>query len=995
MRAKKCPHPMIMVLLFICAIMAICWPEAVPAEAVEGSCGAALHWVLSETGHLTVSGTGSMTDFANEEAVPWAMHRDKISTAEIESGVTSVGDYAFHGCSLLEEATLPEGLSKIGQSAFGKCRLLTKVVIPESVTDISSEAFCENEALRNIRIPGSVRVIAGSAFRGCISLRRVEIALGLKSIFGYAFEGCSGLESIAIPDGVSYLGERIFWNCSSLRSVLLPEGIREIKAGFFEGCEGMLALSVPESVTFIGTHAFRGCSSLEEIILPGELESVSYSAFSGCNGLGTVKFRGTQEQRAGIRMERGNENLAEAEWRFYPTGLTLSGEAEMDSAESQVLEVVVTPENAFVDRIIWTSSDSSVARVDEDGKVIAGAAGNASITARIGAVSQSFDVTVRYKERMGFELPENGVMFIGETKKIEVRPIPEGAKPPVLTWRSSDESVATVDEEGRVRGLAVGSTTIVARCTEDDMEESFILEVRIPALSGLLIEGKESMHYDGSQILKVLPVPAAALIPEINWSSSNEAVATVAADGNVTALSDGSVTITATAPGGISADFVITVVLPFEKITLLGAAEMQVGAAQLFTLEIQPEGVMLDPSLVTFISSEPNVAAVDREGRVTALSEGRTFIRVVAFGRAWDSLEIRVTRPPLTGIELMGNTGMDAGDSQTLELRYTPEHAQLPPCSWHSSNESVAMVDAGGMVTALREGETVISAIAGEFSSQFSITVRQPLEAALCDTLLMQKGKTLKLPVIRNASVTWSSSDAGVAKVLKNKYVKAVANGDAVLTLTIIEATGKGITVDGSRMYPGEHCTMEVLVRGKAEIARKLVIKSGKSMSLHPGIPGQEQGRIEALPLGGGEIEKQLFYVSSRPGVLWVDQDGTVTARKPGKAKVTVYTPSQRSASVTVEVRGQVTQLHLCDEQGSRCKSLKLAVGDQYTLYPRVNEDALDKSIHWKSSNGKVASVDEAGTITAHKKGKAKITAVAGDGSGKKATVTVTVWESP
>lgn len=995
MRAKRCSYPIALVLLFACALMAICWPEAVPAEAAGGRCGEALRWALNEAGRLTISGSGRMTDFANGEAVPWAMYRDRISAVEIESGATSVGDYAFHGCDLLEEATLPEGLSKIGQSAFGGCKMLTGVVIPESVTGIYSQAFCENEALQSIRIPEGVKAIPGSAFRGCTGLRRVEMTTGLKSIFGCAFEGCTGLETIVIPDSVSYVGERVFLNCGSLRSVLLPEGIGEIRAGLFEGCEGLLALNVPESVTFIGTHAFLGCRSLGEIILPGGLKSVSYHAFSGCHGLGTVKYRGAWEQRAGIRIERGNEDLEESEWRCYPASLTLSGEAEMDSAESQVLGVTVTPENAYVDRIVWTSSDCSVAMVEEGGKVTAGAAGSASITAQIGAISQSFAVTVRYKERTGFELPESGVLYIGETRKIEVRPLPAGAEPPVLTWSSTDEGVATVDGEGRVTALAVGNTTIVARSSEDDMEERLIIEVQIPALTGLVIEGEGTMPYEGRQILTVRPVPAAALVPELNWSSSNEAVAKVAANGSVTALSDGRVTITATAPDGIRADFVITVALPLEKIALLGTAEMQVGTEQQLILETHPEGVSLDPSRLAFASSAPAVASVDQAGRVKALSEGRTFISVAAFGRVWDDLEVGVTRPPLTGIELKGNAGMDAGDSQALELRCAPEHALLPPCSWYSSNEAVAVVDGAGLVTALREGETVIRVTAGEFSGQFPITVRKPLEAALCDTILLQKGKTIKLPVLRNASVTWSSSDPGVAKVIKNTYVKAVANGDAVLTLTIVKATGKGVMVDGSRMYPGEHCTIDVLVRGKAEIARKVAIKSGKKMNLHPGIPGQEQGRIEAVPLGGSDIEKRLFYVSSRPDVLWVDQDGTVTARKPGKAKVTVYTPSQRSASVTVTVRGLVTKIRLHDEQGNRLKALKLSVGDQYTLYPRVNEDALDKSIHWKSSNSKVASVDEAGTITAHKKGKAKITAIARDDSKKKAAVTVTVRGRP
>ncbi|MBO5125436.1 MAG: leucine-rich repeat protein [Spirochaetaceae bacterium] len=139
----------------------------------------------------------------------------------IPAGVTSIGDYAFRGCSGLTSVEIPASVTSIGSSAFSGCSGLTSVEIPASVISIGESAF--------INLSGLTSVIFG------------EDSL-LESIGGQAFSGCSGLSSVEIPACVTFIGYSAFMGCSGLTSV-----------------------EIPASVTSIGFQAFRECSKLTSV----------------------------------------------------------------------------------------------------------------------------------------------------------------------------------------------------------------------------------------------------------------------------------------------------------------------------------------------------------------------------------------------------------------------------------------------------------------------------------------------------------------------------------------------------------------------------------------------------------------------------------------------------------------------------------------------------------------------------------------------------------
>ena len=279
-----------------------------------GTCGDEgdnLIWVLTEDGTLTISGSGEMKNYSDSSVAPWYSNRTKILSAVVESGVTSIGDYAFYACLKLNSVTLhgdvksiggyvfqdctkltaveiPEGVTSIGYRAFAGCSGLTSVTIPESVTSIGSGAFYDCSSLTGVTIPKGVTSIASAIFHGCSRLTSVTIPEGVTSIGGSAFYGCSNLTSVTIPEGVVSLGYFAFHGCSSLTSVTIPEGVPSIGDHVFYGCSKLTSVVIPEGVTSIGSSAFAGCSSLTSVTIPEDVTSIGSSAFSSCSGLTSV-----------------------------------------------------------------------------------------------------------------------------------------------------------------------------------------------------------------------------------------------------------------------------------------------------------------------------------------------------------------------------------------------------------------------------------------------------------------------------------------------------------------------------------------------------------------------------------------------------------------------------------------------------------------------------------------------------------------------------------
>jgi len=258
----------------------------------NGTCGANLTWTLKDS-TLTISGTGNMDNFFDDYRVndiPWYEFNNKIAKVVIESGVTSIGRYAFMGCKNLISISIPNSVTIINGAAFYDCRSLTSVSIPESVTRIEYQAFYNCSSLTSIPIPNSVTNIRNSAFYGCSALTSIIIPKGVTKIEFSTFRGCRNLISITIPESVTSIEYEAFSGCSSLTSITIPSSVTSIGNNAFNGCSGLTSITIPNGVTYIGSGTFSGCSNLTSITIPESVTNIQSQAFLNCSNLSSISL---------------------------------------------------------------------------------------------------------------------------------------------------------------------------------------------------------------------------------------------------------------------------------------------------------------------------------------------------------------------------------------------------------------------------------------------------------------------------------------------------------------------------------------------------------------------------------------------------------------------------------------------------------------------------------------------------------------------------------
>ena len=264
------------------------------ADVKTGWCGMKVTYSLdTSTGVLTISTTDNMLSqmFGFGPTDSPFYKNPYIKSIIIESCVSSIGSYAFSGCTSLASVTIAGTVTSIGNYAFSGCTSLTSVTIPNSVTSIGSNAFYNtayyndesnwnngalyiSDCLINIiddfdsttdyTIKGGTRIIACSAFGDCTNLTSVTIPDSVKNIGSYAFSDCASLTSITIPDSVTSIGVYAFSDCTSLTSVTIPNSVKSIGSYAFDNCSNL------KSVNYNGTKAkwksISGYSNVSQII---------------------------------------------------------------------------------------------------------------------------------------------------------------------------------------------------------------------------------------------------------------------------------------------------------------------------------------------------------------------------------------------------------------------------------------------------------------------------------------------------------------------------------------------------------------------------------------------------------------------------------------------------------------------------------------------------------------------------------------------------------
>ena len=189
----------------------------------------------------------------------------EITAPEIPDGVTSIGGFAFVGCTHFTSVTIPNTVTSIGEYAFERCSGLTAVSIPGSVTTIGNSAFYDCTGLTSITISNGVQTISRDAFRNCRGIVSLSIPNSVQSIESDAFAGCEGLTSVTFGNGLYTIGDYAFMGCINLASAKIPEGVDWIGQGAFSGCKAVSTVTLPSSLKELDPQAFAECPNLMEV----------------------------------------------------------------------------------------------------------------------------------------------------------------------------------------------------------------------------------------------------------------------------------------------------------------------------------------------------------------------------------------------------------------------------------------------------------------------------------------------------------------------------------------------------------------------------------------------------------------------------------------------------------------------------------------------------------------------------------------------------------
>ena len=439
--------------------------------------------------------------------------------------------------------------------------------------------------LSEIIILGKITSIGNSAFNNC-NFTKITIPEGVTSIGIRAFYQCDSLSEITIPSSVTSIGEQAFYDCTNLTKVNIPEGVTSIGDYTFYRCRGLHTITLPDKITNIGYEAFMDCFLLDTLITLSENPpTLDDEVFDTKSGMVVFVPKGCETAY------KNAEGWKDFEIKIIienpVTSITLNAEQlTMEYGTKEQLTATVAPDDADNLGLTWTSDNEEVATVDENGLVTAVSVGEANITATAvdgSGVTATCKVTVTPKLVTSVILDESELTIKKSfTTQLAATVAPDDADDLGLIWTSDNEEVATVDENGLVTAVSAGEANITATAVDGSGVTATCKVTVTPKLvtSVILDESELTIEKNFTEQLTATVAPDDADNLSLTWTSDNEEVATVDENGLVTAVGEGTATITATANdgSGVAASCVVTVTfidgiadIETSKVTVLAA----------------------------------------------------------------------------------------------------------------------------------------------------------------------------------------------------------------------------------------------------------------------------------------------------------------------------------------------------------------------------------------------------------------------------------------
>lgn len=485
-------------------------------------------------------------------------------------------------------------------------------------------------------------------------------------------------------------------------------------------------------------------------------------------------------------------------------------EITMYVGQTKRLTYTVVPINASKGTVTWTSSNPSVATVDASGKVTARQVGSTVIMVKTVDGGHTAYCTIEVRqiaENVKFNSSEIE-LITGQEYEVEYTVVPSTATDISLVWESSDTRVITVDDKGKVTAKGPGVAFVMVRTEGGGI--SYLKVTVKQSVTGLILNfAEKTLYVNDTFELKASVIPSNAYNLAVEWKSSNPNVATVSANGEVTAVSVGTSVITCTTKdGGYKATCVIIVK---EKITSmrLNYSEYQLSLDKTVTLSVIINNQPATDYKIKWVSSNSDIASVDKNGKVTPKKIGKVTIYAYAQdgSGAEASCEIQVVRP-VSKITLNETyLTMWIGETKQLKAKVEPGNATNNTIKWViEGDSSILIIDEDGYITALKEGSVIVKAMAQDDSGKFAVCqviVNKKISATSVvlpdNNIVMVKGEQRTLrpvinPINSTDNLSWSTDNSAVASVNSSGKITAKATGTA--NITVMTDSGKTATVE-------------------------------------------------------------------------------------------------------------------------------------------------------------------------------------------------------
>lgn len=644
-----------------------------------------------------------------------------------------------------------------------------------------------------------------------------------------------------------------------------------------------------------------------------------------------------------------------------------SGIEEIYPGNTLQLTKTVVPADAKQD-VTWSSSNMSVATVSNSGLVTAISAGTATITAK--ATDDSgrqgvYQITVlAYVDAV--TLSGSNSVNIGDSIKLTPSLSPEDAADKSLTWSSSNTNVATVDEKGNVRGVAVGTVTITATAVDRGTKSGTFSITVLQPVTKIGISGDSSVLKGNTLILSSMITPADASNKTISWSSDNTSIATIN-NGVVTGVASGNVTIWASATdgSGIKTPYSVRVLEPVTGITISGDTVVPVNGTVNLNATVTPENA--DIRMLNWTSSSSAVVSVNSQGVVTGLQPGTATIIASTTDGSGVSQEysIQVVRQVIA-VKIEGENLVHTGSTaQLTAVVASDEPLTDTSVSWSTSDPSVVTVDSSGLLTGKGNGTAIITAISNAenyYYAQHRVTIDTLVsKITVSGTSKVDAGNTTQLSVsvtpaaATNKTLTWTSSNEAVAVVNGNGLVTAVSEGTATITATATD----GSSVKGTLVITVYPLPKSVTISGESNLLVNTTVQ------------------LSATIFPANTRNKNLTWSSSDTSVATVNASGFVTAKGNGSAIITATAAGNTAVTAQHEVIVSTLVSEVTLDAPER-----IDVGKMGTVTATIMpETASNKQVIWTSSDEEIAVVDANGNVFGISGGYVIITAKTIDSS--------------